>query len=88
MGLVVWAGKRLGVEEELELRRTVALLRRLDDEETADVLDRFLPENDHRWTPNELEAGAHLGPWMLFGAQVSPDGNGPSPPPMHNGSEG
>jgi hypothetical protein len=65
---IFWAGKRLDADEELKLRRMVAVLRRVEDEETAQNLERFLPENDHRWTPNELETGAHLGPWMLFRA--------------------
>jgi hypothetical protein len=39
-------------------------------------LERFLPENDHRWTPNELESGAHLGPWMLVDAEVSDERDG------------
>lgn len=73
---VLWAGKRLNTDDELELRRMVALLRRIEDEETAERLERFLPENDDRWTPNELETGAHTGPWMLFGARVEVEGHG------------
>lgn len=71
---VFWAGKRLEAEDELQLRRLIALLRRTGDPETAESLERFLPENDHRWTPNELEMGAHLGPWMLFGARATVQG--------------
>jgi hypothetical protein len=29
-------------------------------------LERFLPENLYRWTPDELEFGAHNGPWFLI----------------------
>lgn len=73
---VLWAGKRLTTEEELQLRRAVALLQRM---ETSDAgltelrmnLERFLPENDHRWTPNELETGTYLGPWMVVRGQLS-----------------
>ena len=39
--------------------------------DVAETFERFLPENDHRWTPDELEVGAHAGPWMSFdGAQL------------------
>jgi hypothetical protein len=73
---VLWAGKNLTEAEELQLRRAVALLRRMEEREGSLAesrmeLERFLPENDHRWTPNELESGAHLGPWMLVDADVS-----------------
>jgi hypothetical protein len=79
---VIWAGKRLPADEELQLRRTVALLRRIeeqgstsDDREVSSEarmdLERFLPENGHRWTPNELETGAYLGPWMIAGATIN-----------------
>jgi hypothetical protein len=67
---VFWAGKRLEEGEEFRLRRVISLLRRIKDDETAENLERFLPENGDRWTPNELETGSHAGPWMLFGAHV------------------
>ena len=63
-GTVLWAGKRLSADEELRTRRLVALLQRAGDTETAETFERFLPENDHRWTPDQLELGAHAGPWM------------------------
>jgi hypothetical protein len=69
---VLWAGKRLDDDEELRLRRVVALLRRIEDNgrpaheregAAADRLnlERFLPEYEHRWTPDQLEFGAHHG---------------------------
>lgn len=72
-----WAGKGLDVDEELRLRRVVALLRRIEEGEQADAeratarddrvsLERFLPENLHRWTPDELEFGAHNGPGFFI----------------------
>jgi hypothetical protein len=75
---VLWAGKRLDDEEELQLRRVVALLRRIEDNgcgpqeregAAADRLnlERFLPENEHRWTPDQLEFGAHHGPCFEIG---------------------
>jgi hypothetical protein len=75
---VFWAGKRLDADEELSLRRVVALLRRIEgagrteDErrsagEDRTNLERFLPENAHKWTPDELEFGAHNGPWFEIG---------------------
>ena len=76
---IYWAGKRLTSEEELSLRRTVALLRRLeeaagatDGEDDAVHDDRrhlelFLPENVHRWSPDDLELAAHQGPWFDIG---------------------
>jgi len=66
-GVMLWAGKRLTDEEELRTRRLVAMLRRAGDEEVAETFDRFLPENEHLWTPDELELGAHVGPWMSWG---------------------
>jgi hypothetical protein len=64
---MLWAGKHLSEDEELRTRRLVAMLRRLGDDASADILDRFLPEHDHGWTPDELELGAHVGPWMELG---------------------
>jgi hypothetical protein len=80
---IFWAGKHLDPDEELRLRRAIALLRRIEDNEgtkaednTAEAdrkhLELFLPENSHRWTPDELEFGAHNGPWFEIGeASVS-----------------
>jgi hypothetical protein len=76
---VFWAGKQLKAEEELRLRRIVALLRRIEEDEQATEderigaredrvhLERFLPENVRTWTPDELELGAHSGPWFEIG---------------------
>jgi hypothetical protein len=70
-GTMLWAGKKLSADEELRTRRLVALLRRIGDDEVAETLERFLPENDHRWTPDELEVGAQAGPWAsLDGVRV------------------
>jgi hypothetical protein len=66
-GLMLWAGKHLTDEEELRTRRLVAMLRRTGDDETAETFERFLPEYDESWTPDELEQGAHVGPWMEWG---------------------
>ena len=62
--VMLWAGKPLTDEEAVATRRAVALMRRLGDEDTALHLARFLPEAEHDWTPDELELGAHAGPWM------------------------
>lgn len=68
---MLWAGKELSAEEELRTRRLVALLRRVGDGDAAETFERFLPENDHRWTPDQLEVGAQAGPWTtLDGAQA------------------
>ena len=64
---MLWAGKRLSDVEELRTRRLVAMLRRTGRHELADGYERFLPENDERWTPDELELGAHVGPWLAVG---------------------
>jgi hypothetical protein len=61
---MLWAGKRLSDDEELRTRRLVAKMRRAGKAELADSFERFLPENDDRWTPDELELGAHVGPWL------------------------
>ena len=74
-GTMLWAGKKLSPEEELRTRRLVALLRRVGDDSVAETFERFLPENDHRWTPDQLEVGAQAGPWMsLDEVQLDPDG--------------
>jgi hypothetical protein len=75
---IYWAGKCLTSEEELSLRRTVALLRRIEENGAADGgsesvygdrkhLEQFLPENTHEWSPDELEFAAHHGPWFEIG---------------------
>ena len=75
---VLWAGKKLDAEEELSLRRVVALLRRIEEanrneEERENArndrmnLERFLPEDDLKWTPDQLEFGAHNGPSFYIG---------------------
>ena len=70
-GTMLWAGKKLSPDEELRTRRLVALLRRIGDDKVAETFERFLPENDHRWTPDELEVGAQAGPWAsLDGVRV------------------
>ncbi len=61
---VLWAGKRLSDEEAAAARRAVELLRRAGDAAAADAFARFLPGADHPWTPDELEQGAHAGPWL------------------------
>lgn len=85
-GTMLWAGKELSGEEEAGLRRVVHMLRRNGGIAGAECLERFLPENVHLWTANELETAAHAGTWMSFGAQVQikegrlsgPDGASPS----------
>ena len=73
-GTILWAGKQLSDEEELRARRLVAMLRRTGNDELADNFERFLPENAARWTPDELELGTHVGPWMNFGdVTIEPD---------------
>jgi hypothetical protein len=69
--VMLWAGKRLTDEEAAAARRAVALMRRLGEDETALHLARFLPETEHDWTPDELELGAHAGPWMGVQAEIS-----------------
>ena len=70
-GTMLWAGKKLSADEELRTRRLVALLRRIGDDKVAETFERVLPENDHRWTPDELEVGAQAGPWAsLDGVRV------------------
>ncbi len=68
---VLWAGKHLNAAEEATARHAAALMRRLGSD-TADHLERFLPERASEWTPDELELGAHVGPWMTFGADAGP----------------
>ena len=65
-----WAGRSLTPAEEEELRGTVALLERTGHAGLAAQFARFLPEHDARWTPDELELAAGVGPWVAFGADV------------------
>jgi hypothetical protein len=69
---VLWAGKHLSAREEATARRAADLMRRLGSD-TADHLDRFLPERAAEWSPDELELGAHVGPWLGFAADAGPD---------------
>jgi len=75
-GTMLWAGKELSGEEEARLRKVVHMLRRNGGSADAECLERFLPENLHLWTSNELETAAHAGPWMSFGAQVQVEEGG------------
>lgn len=65
--IVLWAGKPLSGDEEARTRRMVALLERAGDPAAAADLARFLPGSGHDWTPDELELGAHAGPWLGIG---------------------
>jgi hypothetical protein len=75
---VIWAGKKLSVEEEARVRDIVAMFTRMaaaGDPEAgwqADSWTRFLPEQAQEWMPDELELGAHLGYGMTFGLQPQP----------------
>jgi hypothetical protein len=75
---VLWPGKQLDAGEEVRLRRVVALLQRVENNGRAEAerknaardrqnLERFLPEDEDKWTPDELEFGAHNGPWFEIG---------------------
>lgn len=70
---MLWAGKQLNGTEEARLRRLVHSLRRAGNDELAEDFERFLPENEQRWSPNELEAGAHQGPWLRMDADLDDD---------------
>ena len=67
---LLWAGKRLSPDEELEARRTVALLERTGNADLAANFRRFLPEHDGEWSPEELELAAGVGPWLGAEAQL------------------
>jgi hypothetical protein len=67
---VLWAGKRLTSDEEEATRRLVAMLQRNGRYDTAARFERFLPEHEGSWTPDELELGAHAGPWLSVGARA------------------
>ena len=40
---------------------------RAGERDAAAAFARFLPEFEHEWTPDELELGAHAGPWLGLG---------------------
>ena len=71
--VVLWAGKALSGEEEERTRRMVALLERNGEHDAASGLARFLPGSGHGWTPDELELGAHAGPWLGIGGGPGED---------------
>jgi hypothetical protein len=72
---VLWAGKHLTDDEELRVRRVMALLERTGHDQGAEELAAFLPEAMDEWTPDQLEAGAHQGPWLSFGARADSSGS-------------
>ena len=62
----------LDVVEEAWLRNRISSLQRAEDAradgwESARKerlsLERYLPESADDWTPDQLEGGAHIGPW-------------------------
>jgi len=65
--VVLWAGRPMSGDEEERTRRMVALLEHAGEREAAADLARFLPGSGHAWTPDELELGAHAGPWLSIG---------------------
>jgi hypothetical protein len=80
MNLTLWPGKRLDLAEEAWLRDRVASLQRAENARADGwegsrkerlSLERYLPENDATWTPDELEEGAHIGTWSDMAAGVS-----------------
>jgi len=77
MNLTLWPGKRLDLAEEAWLRNRLASLQRAEDARADGwegarrerlSLERYLPENEERWTPDQLEGGAHIGPWSDMAA--------------------
>ena len=68
-GTVLWAGKQLSEEEEESTRALIDLLHRTGAHESAEAFARFLPERSDEWTPDELELGAHTGPWLRMEAE-------------------
>ena len=77
-GTVLWAGKHLTPDEEEATRWMIGVMRRSGDIAGAEQFERFLPENDHAWTPDQLEAGAHAGPWCDLRVEVD---HAPGPGP-------
>ena len=71
--VMLWAGKSLSVDEAAATRRLVELLGRVGEGEAADHLARFLPESEGGWTPDELELGAHAGPWLAVEGRLETD---------------
>ena len=65
--VVLWAGRPMSGDEEERTRRMVALLEHAGEREAAADLARFPPGSGHAWTPDELELGAHAGPWLSIG---------------------
>lgn len=68
--MILWAGKHLSGDEEQRLRDLIEVFGQAGCSEDVEWYGRFLPENAHTWTPDELEFGAHHGPWLSFSAAV------------------
>lgn len=83
MNLTLWAGKQLDPAEEAWLRNRISSLRRAEEAQADGwqtargerrSLERYLPERADDWTPDQLEAGAHIGPWCeIMPAAVARD---------------
>jgi hypothetical protein len=72
MNLMFWPGKRLDRAEQEWLRNRIRSLERAENARADGwegarkerlSLTRYLPENADDWTPDQLEGGAHIGPW-------------------------
>jgi hypothetical protein len=72
MNLMLWPGKRLDLAEETWLRNRISSLQRAEDARAQGwesarkerlSLERYIPEHDGDWTADQLEGGAHIGPW-------------------------
>ncbi len=70
--MMLWAGKHLDPAEDEWLRGRIGSLRRAENAHADGwqdarrerlSLERYLPENADHWTPDQLERGAHIGPW-------------------------
>lgn len=71
--IALWPGKKLQAEEEQWLRSRIASLGADGSEgslKEAKSLSHYLPENDHLWSPDALEGGAHVGPWTDMEGEI------------------
>ena len=71
-GTVLWAGKQLRGGGGLHQGARPAPAAP-GAHEAAEGFARFLPERAAEWTPDELELGAHAGPWLKMEVEPRAD---------------
>jgi len=67
---MLWAGKRLSVDEEEHTRDVVAMLERTGNTDLAEQFARSCPSTTRPGPLTSSSSAAGVGPWIAFGADV------------------